>query len=59
MVPSVRECQPGQAVKYLDPVKRQWCHGYLITSGPRWSFVWDAPSRPCIKVATSDIEPEE
>ena len=54
-MPDIRECQPGREVEFLEDGQRR--HGHLIAAGPRWCFVWDSPSRPCVRVSTGDVEP--
>jgi len=59
MMPDVTECEPGREVIFRDPRTYDRRHGHLIAAGPRWSFVWDSPGRPCLCVRTSDVEVDE
>jgi len=58
-MPDVRECQPGREVRFLHPYTHDTRHGHLVAAGPRWTFVWDDPGEPCLRVPTADVEPTE
>jgi hypothetical protein len=58
-MPDIRECETGRRVVFQDPHKHERRHGQLIAAGPRFCFVWDSPSRSCLRVPTCDVEPDE